>query len=470
MKSHHRRRGGRLRRRLSLLSLVFGAWVLAVGSVSGAQEAPRVTILTATGTVDQVLAGYIHEGIAAGARDGASAVVIELNTPGGSLDATNRIVSTILESPLPVIVWVSPAGGFAASAGTFITLASNVALMAPGTRIGAASPVGGGGEDIEGTLGDKVMNDAIASIRSIAETRGRNVDWAVRTVRDAFSSPASEALEVGAIDGIAATFEEVIAAADGRVVTVGGGRQVTIAIAGATRDELPMNPLQGFLHLLSDPNIAFILFTVGFYGLIYELMSPNFATGILGGISIILAFIGSGSLPLNVAGVLLLGLAVLLIFLEASVDSHGLLAVAGVVCFLLGAATFYTTPGPGFPAVQVSLPVMVISGGIGVAFSLLVLRAAVLTRRIRPIPIPGLSGTGQGTTGLVGEVRRDLAPGGSVFVAGEEWSARSVAGELVPRGRFVRVVGQDGLTLVVEPLVPGSDLAREDGPSPATSG
>ena len=173
-------------------------------------------------------------------------------------------------------------------------MASNVALMAPGTRIGAASPVGGGGEDIEGTLGEKVLNDAIASIRSIAETRGRNVEWAIGTVRDAKSSPASEAVAVGAVDGIAATFDEVLAFADGRVVTVAGGDEVTLELTNAVRSDLPMNPLQGFLHLLSDPNIAFILFTVGFYGLIYELMNPNFATGILGGIAIILAFIGLG--------------------------------------------------------------------------------------------------------------------------------------------------------------------------------
>ncbi|MBM4409104.1 MAG: hypothetical protein FJ038_11050 [Chloroflexi bacterium] len=184
------------RRRLSLGALILGAWLLAVGSASGATDAPKVTVLTATGTVDQVLAGYIAEGIEAAARDGADAVLIELNTPGGSLDATNKIVSTILEAPLPVIVWVAPAGGYAASAGTFITLASNVALMAPGTRIGAASPVGSGGEDIEGTLGDKVLNDAIASISSIAETRGRNVEWAASTVRDAKSSPVGAGVGV----------------------------------------------------------------------------------------------------------------------------------------------------------------------------------------------------------------------------------------------------------------------------------
>ena len=457
------RTGTARRIRIAFVALT-GLWLLVASAANAATPpSPRIVTLTATGTVDQVLAGYIAEGVAAAERAAAAAVVIELNTPGGSLDATSRIVSTLLESRVPVIVWVAPAGARAASAGTFITLAAHVALMAPGTNIGAASPVGGDGQDIPGTLGEKVLNDAIASIRSIAETRGRNVDWAIATVRDAKSSPASEAVEVGAVDGIAASFEDVIAMATGRTISLNGA-EVTLELTGAARDGLPMNPLQGFLHLLSDPNIAFILFTVGFYGLLYELMNPNFVTGILGGIALILAFIGSGSLPLNVAGVLLLGLAVLLLFLETSVNSHGLLAVGGVVCFVLGAATFYTEPGPGLPSVEVSWPVVAFTGGLGVGFSLLVLRAAIQSRRINPLAIAGLGGSGQGTTGLVAEVRRDLAPAGSVYVAGEEWSARSAAGEVVPRGRFVRVIGQDGLVLIVEPLVdrpaPLDDEAR----------
>ena len=298
-------------------------------------------VLTATGIVDNVMAGYLAEGVAHAERDGAAAVVIELNTPGGSLDATQRIVSTLLEAPLPTIVWVTPSGARAASAGTFITLAGHIALMAPGTNIGAATPVGGGGEDIEGDLGQKVLNDAVASIRSIAETRGRNADWAEQTVRDARSSPASEALAVGAIDGIAGSIDEVLAFADGRTVTV-NGQPETLDLAGATVEELAMNPFQQFLHLLSDPNIAFILFTIGFYGLLFELQNPNFVTGILGALAIILAFIGFGSLPLNVAGLLLIVLAIVLFVLELTVTSHGLLGLGGIVCFALGASALYT--------------------------------------------------------------------------------------------------------------------------------
>jgi len=436
--------------------------VFALSGATSAATPTHVDLLPVTGIVDNVMATYIAEGIARAGDGDAVAIILQLNTPGGSLAATQKIVSSILEAPLPVIVWVAPQGGRAASAGTFITLAAHVALMAPGTNIGAASPVGGQGEDIEGTLGDKVRNDAIANIRSIAETRGRNVEWAVATVSEARSSPASEAIELGAVDGLAASFEDVLVAASGRTVSV-RGQAVTLDLTGATRNELPMNALQSFLHLLSDPNIAFILFTVGFYGLIYEVISPNFVTGILGAIALILAFIGSGSLPLNVAGVILIALAVLLLFLETSVNSHGLLAVGGVACFVLGAATFYTAPGPGLPAVSVDWRVIGFTGGLAGAFSLVVFRAAFASRRMSPLVVPGLSGTGAGTIGLIGKVRRDLTPGGSVYVAGEEWSARTADGMVVPRGEPVAVVRQDGLTLIVEAVAPTSNSGDEPG-------
>ena len=207
-------------RSLLALPLLLGVLGILAGGPARAAGGGTVVVLPATGVVDNVLAGYLQEGIAVAARDGASAVVIRLNTPGGSLDATQKIVSSLLDAPVPTIVWVAPSGARAASAGTFITLAGHVALMASGTNIGAASPISGSGEDIEGTLGRKVLNDAIANIRSIAEVRGRNVEWAEETVRDARSSAASEAVTVGAVDGLADTIDAVIALADGRTDTV----------------------------------------------------------------------------------------------------------------------------------------------------------------------------------------------------------------------------------------------------------
>src|SRR3954454_572601 len=327
------RSAARLHRSILLAGLAWLLLALANAAVLPALAAEstsdhHIDVLTATRAGDPVMATYIEQGVRAAADGGATAVIVTLNTPGGALDSTQRIVSSLLEARVPTIVWVAPSGGRAASAGTFITLSGNLAYMAPGTNIGAASPVGSGGEDLTGTIGEKVKNDAIANIRSIAETRGRNVDWAVSTVEKAVSSPASEAVSIGAVDGIARSLEEVRDKADGQTVEV-SGQDVTLELTDVPFVDVGMNPFQQIIHLLSDPNIAFILLTLGFYGLLFELQSPNFVTGTLGAIALILAFIGFGSLPLNIAGLILIGLAVLLFILETTVTSHGLLTVGG---------------------------------------------------------------------------------------------------------------------------------------------
>jgi membrane-bound serine protease (ClpP class) len=414
--------------------------------------APHIDVLTATGVVDNVMATYIEQGVARAADGGANAVVLTLNTPGGSLDATQRIVSTLLEAPLPTIAWVAPSGGRAASAGTFITLSAHLAYMAPGTNIGAASPVGAGGEDLTGTIGDKVKNDAIANIRSIAEARGRNVDWAVSTVDKAVSSTANEAVDVGAVDGIATSLDDLRRQADGQTVQV-RSEQVALDLAGATFIDVDMNPFQSIIHLLSDPNVAFILLTLGFYGLLFELQSPNFVTGILGAIALILAFIGFGSLPLNIAGLILIGLAVLLFVLETTVTSHGLLTVGGLVCFVLGAFTLYTAPGsPAAPDVSVAIPLIIAMAVVTALYVGLVLVTVSRVRR-RSLAFAGAYGAGGTMTvppGTVGVARTALQPIGVVYAAGEEWTARASDGSAIPPGQPVRVVGQEDLTLVVE--------------------
>jgi membrane-bound serine protease (ClpP class) len=433
-------------RAILALSTVTGLFCLIVGSVFGAGK--TVVVLPTTGVVDNVMAGYLAEGIRKASADGATAVVIRLNTPGGALTATNEIVGTIFDAPLPVIVWVAPAGGFAASAGTFITLASNVAVMAPGTRIGAASPVAAGGEDIPETLGKKVLNDSIAYITQIATDRHRNKDWAIEAVRDARSSPASEAVELGVVDGIAATLDEVLQIANGKTVEV-AGQQVTLDLANAETTELGMNPFQAFLHLLSDENIALLLFSAGSLGLTYELINPNFVTGIIGAMAIILAFIGFGSLPLNVAGLLLIILAVVLFILETTVTSHGLLAVGGVICFFLGASALYTVPGDPFaPAVTAAQPLVIVMTVTMAAFAALIVVAAYRTRRMTAGP--GMIGLPLGV-GTAGVVRMPLEPLGSIYAAGEEWSARAANNEPLARGTVITVVGMQGLTAVVEP-------------------
>jgi membrane-bound serine protease (ClpP class) len=429
------------------LFLVFGLIGLAGTSLAAGRT---VYVLPTTGIVDGGMAQYLADGIARAENDGAAAVVIKLNTPGGALTSTNDIVGTLLESKVPTIVWVAPAGGFAASAGTFITLAANVAVMAPGTSIGAASPVTGQGEDIPGTLGDKVRNDAIAKITEIAQTRHRNVDWAAQAVSAARSSGASEAVALGVVDGIASTLDEVLAFANGRKVEVGGST-ITLDLAGATTSQIDMSPFIAFFRLLMDPTIAFLLFSAGSAGLLAELWSPNFVTGILGALLIILAFIGLGALPLNVGGLLLILLAMVLFGLELTVTSHGLLGFGGLVCFALGASALFTTPADPFaPFVRVAAPVIVTTTATAAIFLALVVWAAIHSRGMAS-PEGAVGRAVALQPGAEAVVRRPIEPLGSVYVAGEEWSARSADGRSLDRGVPVRVVRTDGLTAIVEP-------------------
>ncbi len=425
---------------------------------------PRVVELPLTGIVDQVMANYVHDGIARAAQEGAAAVVLRIDTPGGSLDATRQITQDILGSSVPVITWVGPQGAWAASAGTFITLAGAVAVMAPGTNIGAASPVGSGGQTLTGTEAAKTMSFAISSITSIAEARGRNVSWAVAAVKDASSSSATEAAAAHAVDGIAATVPDVLAFANGRQVRA-GGRTVTLSLSGAQVEEQGMNPIQGFLHLLADPNLAFILFVLGAYGLILEFIHPNLLTGTAGGVALILAFLGFGSLPLNLAGLLLIVLALGLFVADLTVTSHGLLTLAGIVVFVLGAGAFYTAPVPFEPGIGVAWPVIGVMVALTAAFMLVVVSAAWRIRHRVRLPL-GLGGsTSDGTLpvppGMAASVRRPLAPEGTVYAGGEEWSARSTDGAALERGTRVRVVGQRGLVLLVERADPAGSADVE---------
>jgi membrane-bound serine protease (ClpP class) len=258
---------------------------------------------------------------------------------------------------------------------------------------------------------------------------------------------------VGAVDGIATSLDDVRRQADGQAVEV-RSQPVTLALADAVSVDVAMNPFQSIIHLLSDPNVAFILLTLGFYGLLFELQSPNFVTGVLGAIALILAFIGFGSLPLNIGGLLLIGLAILLFVLEFTVTSHGLLTVGGLVCFVLGAFALYTAPGsPTAPDVTVAAPLVVAMAVMTAAFMALCLFVIV---RVRRRGLAYASGFGAGGSSLVpagseGIAKTSLSPLGVVYTAGEEWTARSSSGAAIPSGADIRVVGQDGLTLIVEP-------------------
>ena len=441
--------------RRAALALVAFAGILGLASPGVRAASPgSVVILPTEGIVDQVMAGYISDGIANAGQAGAAAVIIRLDTPGGSLDSMREIVQSELEAPLPVIVWVSPSGARAASAGTFITLAANIVAMESGTNIGAATPVDSSGQDITGAEGQKVTNDAVALMTSICETRSRPVPWAVATIQSAASYTVDQAIAAGAADIKSDSLPDLLAQLNGRTVTVGGGRSVVLQTAGAPTTEVDLNLWQSFLHLLADPNIAFILFTIGFYGLIFEVAHPNFVTGTVGALSIILAFVGFGNLPLNIAGLLLVGLSILMFVIDLHVVSHGVITIGGLVVFILGAGTLYSAPGtPAAPSVQVAWPVIAVMAGITALIVFGILRVAWRSRHMPKVNI-GVAGTNTLLPpGTEGSVRRALAPKGTVYAAGEEWTARSADGSAIERGSPVQIVGQDGLVLLVRPLI-----------------
>ncbi|HEY8134668.1 MAG TPA: nodulation protein NfeD [Candidatus Limnocylindrales bacterium] len=442
----------RFRSRLRWLGRAFfaaGATLLLAGASLADEARPQVYVMTTTGIVDHVMADYLHDGFERAANEGFAAVIIELDTPGGELGATDAIVQSILDAPLPVITWVAPVGARAASAGTFITIAGHVAVMAPGTRIGAAAAISGDGTDLPDTLADKVREDSLAMLRAIKELRpSRNTDWAYTTVIDAKSYAGAEALAAGGIDGICGTLDEVLAFANGRSVIV-KGQPMTLALADAVTTDLPMNVQQNLLRFLADPNIAFILFTVGVYGLLFELQNPNFVTGTVGAIAIVLAVIGFGSLPVNIGGLVLVGIGIVLFLLEPTVTSHGLLAIGGIVCFALGAAALYTDPVlPGAPDISVALPVILTMTVLTGLFMVVVVWTAIRTRHMTTAQ--GLIGAGL-PANTMGEVRRPLTPLGSVYAGGEEWSAKTSDERPLDRGTPVRILRQEGLTLIVEP-------------------
>jgi membrane-bound serine protease (ClpP class) len=435
------------RRRPVAAALLALSGVLFLALPARAVSAGSVVLLPTTGIVDNVMVDNITGALNAAADARAAAVIIELDTPGGSLDSTQQIVTALLSARIPTIVWVAPAGGYAASAGTFITLAANLAYMAPGTRIGAASPIDSSGNDIPGTLGEKVKNDTIAWVTSIAQTRHRPVAWAVATVQSASSSSANDAVAAGAVDGIAATAQDVVAQANGKTVQV-AGNSVVLALAGAPIEEAVNNPLGGVLRLLVDPNVAFLLFTVGALALLFELQNPNLLTGIFGVVAIALAVVGFANLPVDIAGLLLIAIGLIMFALEPAIPSHGLLTIGGVIAFVLGGSTLYTQTGQFGPAIRVAVPLLVVAAATGAAFGILITTTAIRTRRMR-----GPTGSPKASVppGTAGEVRNPLAPIGSVYAAGEEWSARTADERTLDRGTPVRVIRTDGLTVVVEP-------------------
>ncbi|MEK6684613.1 MAG: nodulation protein NfeD [Nitrospirota bacterium] len=412
--------------------------VLADGPKT-ASETATVTVATYEGVINPVAAEYLAQVIADAAKDHAQALVIQLDTPGGLDTSMRLIIKEMSASEVPVIVYVSPVGARAASAGVFITLAAHIAAMAPGTNIGAAHPVAMGGGEMDKEMKKKVENDAAAYIRSIAEKHGRNVQWAEDAVRQSVSATETEALKLKIIDLVADDLNALLAAVDGRTVETATGKH-TLQTKSAGVKKIPMTGRMKILNALSDPNIAYILMLLGIYGLIFELSNPGaILPGVVGAICIILAFYSFQTLPINYAGLLLILAAVIMFIAEIKVPSYGLLTVGGVVSMVLGSLMLIKTD---IPSMQISLWVILPTAVATAGFFVLVVEMAWKTHKRKTVA--GI----EGFIGASGIARTEINPRGQILIQGEIWD--SVSPEPIREGETVEVTGIEGLKLHVK--------------------
>ncbi len=400
-----------------------------------------VVSLKIDGAINPAIAEFIHDGIARAKELNAQCLVIQLNTPGGLLKSTRVIVSDILESPVPIVVYVSPGGAHAGSAGVFITLAAHIAAMAPGTNIGAAHPVSMQGEQ-DSIMNEKATNDAAAFIRTIAERRKRNLTWAEEAVRKSISITETEALQKNVIDLVARNLDSLLSQIDGREVEVSTGTQ-KLQTKGATIEQMEMGFSERILDILSDPNIAYILFLIGIYGLLFELYNPgSILPGVVGVISLILAFYSLHTLPISYAGIALILFAIILFLAEIKVPSYGLLSVGGVISLLLGSMMLIRSDS-GLEFVEISWSVIIMATALTLIFFLFIIGLGLKAQRRKPT-------TGQeGIQGEIGETITPLNPTGQVRVHGEIWNAESNSGKIA-KGVKVRVVRIEGLKVFVK--------------------
>lgn len=408
-------------------------------------KAQKIIAIDIDGTINPASSGYIERGIETAEKENAACLLISLNTPGGLLKSTRVIVANIMKASVPVVVYVSPSGAHAGSAGVFITLAANIAAMAPGTNIGAAHPVSmGSGSD--STMNEKSTNDAVAFAKSIAEKRNRNAQWAENSVRKSYSITEQEALDLKVIDIIANDTKHLLQQLNGRTAEVAGGTK-TITTTGATIKAVEMSFVERVLNILSDPNLAYILMMLGFYGLLFELYSPGaIFPGVIGVIALILAFYSLHTLPINYAGLALIVFGIILFLLEIKIISHGLLAIGGTISLLLGSMMLIRKI-PNMEFLRISWGVIIPTVVVTALFFLFVIGAGLKAQRGRAIT---------GVEGIIGETGMaldNLYPTGSVLVHGEIWTAEAVAG-YIEKGQKIRVTAIDNLKLKVELIEP----------------
>jgi membrane-bound serine protease (ClpP class) len=424
------------------IALIASRAILAASApAKSAAHPPWIELITVEGSINPAVASYIEDSLAYASAEGASALVIELDTPGGLLSSAETIVKAILGAPLPVIVYVYPSGAGAASAGTFITEAANVAAMAPGTTIGAAHPVEEGGEDVKGAMGQKIENFTASFARSIAQQRGRNEDWIEQAVRHSVAIGEREALAKNVVDIVAPDLRSLLAQASGRKVQV-NGQTVTIALADATVRRVRMTLGQQMLNVLADPNIVYLLLMAGLIGLYFEFAHPGVIfPGVAGAICLLLALASFQVLPVNLTGLLLIFLGVGLLISEAFVTSYGILGLGGVIAFVIGSLFLIDTSKTNL---VVNRDIIY---GAAAALTLIILGIGYVVARERR----RRAKTGaEGIVGEVGEVREAIAPGapGKVFVHGEIW--RAASSDALSPGARARVQSINGLELQVQ--------------------
>ena len=424
---------------LILLTLAF----LSLSSPMLQAQGERVGLLVAQGVIDPIMARFLDRGIAQAERESAQCVIIQLDTPGGLDSSMRKIIQKIMGSHVPVVVYVAPAGARTASAGVFITMAAHVAAMAPATNIGAAHPVAIGGE-IPKTMEAKVVNDAAAYIRSIAEERGRNAQWAEEAVRKSVSLAAQEALKENVIDLIADNLEDLLKEIDGREVETAWGK-VTLRTVGAEIHKIEMSLPERFIHTIIDPNIAYILLTLGVFALITEFRYPGtFIPGLSGVIMLILAFVAFGNLPVNWGGVALIIIAVVLFIIDIVVTGV-ILSIFGGIAFVLGSLLLFRPfriPSPVMPELAVNPWLVAGMTTLLGAFFIFVISVALRAQRTK------VTSGAEGLIGATGVVTSALAPIGTVRVRSEEWTAEAVEGP-IGVGEEVTVIDVEGVRLKV---------------------
>jgi membrane-bound serine protease (ClpP class) len=423
------------------------AWMLfaaaALLPLQAAASSPHVEEVDLTGDINNIMSAYIQTAVNRAEADHADALLVVMNTPGGISTSMDEIVTNLLNCTVPVIVYVYPSGARAASAGLFVAQAADIVAMAPGTNIGSAHPIQSTGENLTGDLGAKVLNDAVARVRNLASLHGRNADWAEQAVRNSVNINAEDAVKLHVADLEATDIRSLLNQVDGRSLPRTNGSLV-IHSAGALVDDYPMPFWQVFLNALIDPTIAALLIIVAGYGIITEMQNPGLILpGVIGGIAAVLAIVSLANLPVNIAGGLMMLLALLLFIADLKAPTHGFLSVGGVFALVLGMAFLINTGPIGLGVNPVA---SLVTGLLTLGFFAFFIRKVLAARRQ-----PALSGA-DGMIGTVGEAREELAPEGLVFVAGALW--RATADTPVPAGTPVRVVGRQGLELQV---------ARENG-------